>query len=124
MKQLVATLRFYVDEERMNESSSSMRVGENDYEIVVRPNADKLGFADISSNISPAVLTHELGHFISYIAREPHNFRMYKLLYGETPSEIAAWERAEEILREVRNRALAEYQREDQKNLYGGQINA
>ena len=117
MKRLVANLKIYVDSEEKVEPSGArvVDIDENEFEITLRPNGDT--FPGITDNITPAVLAHELGHFISYIQREKNHTALYKALYGYSDAENLAWTRAEEIFQTVKAEALRQYAEYDKRRI-------
>jgi hypothetical protein len=119
MKELLGTLHFYVTDENMGMSSAEKQTGPKEYEICIRPIADKT-FAEmlempININTLETIISHELGHFVASISQDVSHNPMYRMTFGPYDGEKRAWELAHEIKPDlnplIERKALGSYQK-------------
>jgi hypothetical protein len=111
MRELLATIRVYKDEEEEN-PSHSLQVGKSTWEITLSPkfDAEILKAAHASSATedplkqNETILSHELGHVVAHIFKDPTHANGVQVLahlmntpFLLTPAEKQAWVNAEEI---------------------------
>jgi hypothetical protein len=120
MKQLLATLRFYVDNDTPNLSSAEEQTGPNEYEINIRPENDRK-FSEMlnipeTREATQSIIAHELGHFIATVTHDPTHQPLYRVFNGPLAGETKAWDIAEKIVpieKKVRKIALNSYKEND-----------